>query len=57
MRSATSPLCKRLFRNLFILSNERSEDSYLCLAVFLVFFFQEKSLITTDVHSYILVHL
>ena len=41
-----------------IKSNARSEGPYIGLADFLfVFFFQEKSLITTDVHSYILMHL
>ena len=34
-------------------SYQHSEESYIGLAVF----FQEKSLITTDVHSYILMHL
>ena len=40
-------------------SNERSEDSFIGLADFLMFFFSGKSLkslITTDVHSYILMH-
>ena len=46
---------KRLLKT--IKSNERSEDSYKGLADF---FFQEQSyisLITTDVDSYILMHL
>ena len=46
----------RLLSSWFIQSNERSEDSFIDLADF----FQEKflkSLITTDVHSYILMHL
>ena len=42
-----------------IKSNERGRDSYIGFADFFLFFFQEKSksLITTDVHSYILMHL
>ena len=43
----------------FIKSDERSEDSYIGLGDFYFFFRKKskKSLVTTDVHSYILMHL
>ena len=48
-------LCQVLSSS-FIKSNERSEDSYIGLGDFFLFFFSIKSfdaLITTDVHSYL----
>ena len=40
-------------------SNERSENSYIVLADFFKSFFQANlnALITTDMHSYLLIHL
>ena len=44
----------RVFKQTIIKSNDRSEDSYIGLDEF---FFSGEFIITTDVHSYILMHL
>ena len=58
--SAFVCLSAEFVSSVFLKSFKRSEDSYIGLADFFWFFFQEKSymsLITADVHSYILMHL
>ena len=52
--------CTIFFISLVFKSNQRSEDSYFGHGHFFVFFFRKKSqnaLITTDVLSYIIMHL
>ena len=44
----------RVFKQTIIKSNDRSEDSYIGLDEL---FFSGEFIITTDVHSYMLMHL